>query len=119
MTLTPHDDSQPETSQNDSSSTGSSMVPTPEPTRSATQISSPRAIEPISPQKRPNVLYRFFHPLTPFPIMTRGVIVYALWNRPPSIPISLASLPPEIKLHGERFGPWYVTRFVWKPGSAT
>ena len=119
MALTPDNYPQPETSQNASSPTNSSMIPAPESTFSAPQISSPAGMQLVSPQKRPNVLYRFFHPFTPFPIMIRGVIVSALWNRPPVIPASLASLPSEMKQSVGSFGSWYTTNFAWYSHNVT
>lgn len=117
MTLTPHNDPQPETAQSASSSpNGSPAAPAPEPVSSTTPTLSSTDAPLILPQERPDILYRLFHPPTPLPLTAKGIIVYALWNRPPIIPASLASLPSEMKPDGDSFGSWYMTRCLWQPG---
>lgn len=118
MALTPHNDPQSETTPSaSSSSNGSTAVPSPEPVSSPPPTLSHADTQMVLPQERPNVLYRLFHPPTPMPLVARGVIVYALWDRPPIIPASLASFHSEMKQDGDSFGSWYMIRCLWQLGS--
>src|SRR5690242_74857 len=61
---------------------------------------------------------RSFHRTAAFPILTRGVAVYTLWDRAPVFPEAFPRPPIEILQRPEKIGSWYAIQLVWKPTSS-
>jgi len=87
--------------------------------RTVTQPAIPQNLQTASTQSLTGRIYRFFHPQTLFLIKARGLHVYILWNRTPTIPDSFYRPPSEILQSKERLGSWYAIHLIWKPTSNT